>query len=78
MPVYAATDDDDVARRLCLWWGICPIVDPLDGDADAVTRRVVDRLRERRALPAPAAVVIVSANPDLAQPRVNFVALRRV
>lgn len=77
-PIYAATDDEEVARRLCLWWGVQPMMDGLDGDADAVARRVADRLRGKNALPAPATIVIVSANPDLAQPGVNFVAVRRI
>ena len=77
-PIYAATDDEEVARRLCLWWGVVPMIDPLDGDADEVTRRVVDELRAKGALPTPATVVIVSANPNLEQPAVNFVAVRRL
>ena len=77
-PIYAATDDEEVARRLCLWWGVVPMIDPLHGDADEVTRRVVDELRANDALPTPATVVIVSANPNLEQPAVNFVAVRRV
>jgi pyruvate kinase len=77
-PIYAATDDHEVARRLCLWWGICPVLDPLEGDADAVAGRVVGRLRANGSLPTPTGVVIVSANPDVARPGVNFVALRRV
>jgi pyruvate kinase len=76
--VYAASPTDEVARRLCLWRGITPIVDSLDGDADAVARRVVARLRADGSLPTPATVVIVSATPDIAQPGVNFVALRHM
>ena len=64
-PIYAATDDEEVARRLCLWWGVVPMIDPLHGDADEVTRRVVDELRAKGALPMPTTVVIVSANPNL-------------
>ncbi len=78
VPVYAATDDEEVARRLCLWWGIRSIVDPLTGDADEVACRVVQTLRAAGALPTPTTVVIVSANPDIAQPSVNFVALRKI
>jgi pyruvate kinase len=78
MPIYAATDDEEVARRLCLWRGVCPVLDPLEGDADAVARRVVDTLRRNVALRTPTTIVIVSANPDVAKPGVNFVALRRV
>lgn len=78
MPIYAATDDEDVARRLCLWRGVCPVLDPLDGDADGVARRVVDTLRRNVALRTPTTIVIVSANPDVEKSGVNFVALRRV
>jgi pyruvate kinase len=78
MPVYATTDDEEVGRRLSLWSGICPVLDSLEGDADAVAIRVVESLRRRQALPAPATVVIVSANPDLARAHVNLVALRRI
>jgi pyruvate kinase len=78
MPIYAATDDEEVARRLCLWRGIFPVLDPLDGDADAVAARVINALGRNGTLPSPATVVIVSANPDRAKPNVNFVALRRV
>jgi pyruvate kinase len=76
--VYAATDDEEVGRRLSLWAGISPVLDSLEGDADAVAKRVVDVLRRQHALPAPATVVIVSANPDLTRASVNFVALRRI
>jgi pyruvate kinase len=78
VPIYAATDDEEVARRLCLWRGTYPVPDSLEGDADAVARRVVDALRRDGTLPSPATVVIVSANPDVEKPHVNFVALRRL
>ena len=43
-PIYAATDNEEVARRLCLWWGVETVLDPLRGDADAVATRVVETL----------------------------------
>jgi pyruvate kinase len=77
-PVYAATNDIDVARRVSSFWGIAPIPDSLEGDADAVALRVAGLLRERSVLPAPATIVIVNANPALERPGVNFVAVRRI
>jgi pyruvate kinase len=76
--IYAATGDGAVARSLSLWWGIHPISDPLDGDAENVAHRVVHGLREQGALPSPATIVIVSANPNMERAGVNFVALRRM
>jgi pyruvate kinase len=78
VPIYAATNKDEVARRLCLWWGVNPVIDQLDGDADLVTRRVLETLRSRGGvLPTPARVAIVSANPNIEQTGVNFVAIRQ-
>lgn len=77
-PVYTATNDEEVARRLLLWWGIRPMMDSLEGGADAVARRVVEVLRQDGALPTPATIVIVSANPDIEMKGVNFVAVRRI
>jgi pyruvate kinase len=77
-PVYAATIGGEVARRLCLWWGIRPMIDSLEGGADAVARRIVDALREDAVLPTPATIVIVSANPEIETKGVNFVAVRRI
>jgi hypothetical protein len=54
------------------------MVDSLEGGADAVARRIVDALREDAALPTPATIVIVSANPDIETKGVNFVAVRRI
>jgi pyruvate kinase len=77
-PVYAATTHEEVARRLCLWWGIRPTIDPLDGSADAVAQQIVRKLRESAQLPSPATIVIVSATPNIEQTGVNFVAVRRI
>jgi pyruvate kinase len=77
-PIYAATNKDEVARRLCLWWGVNPVIDALNGDADLVTRQVVETLRSRGVVPTPARVVIVSANPNIEQTGVNFVSIRQL
>lgn len=77
-PIYAITDSLDVARRLCLWWGVVPVVDPLGGDGDAIATRVVDGLRQQGALPTPARVVVVSASPDLAKSGANVLRIRQV
>jgi len=77
-PVYAATADQDVARRLCLWRGIRPMLDSLEGGAEVVAQRVVRSLREAGALPAPATVVIVSTSPDMERAGANFIAIRRI
>jgi pyruvate kinase len=76
-PIYAITGQPEVARRLQLWRGVAPIVDSLGADVDTLVSRAVAGLRERAALPTPATVVVVSANPDLSQTRANFLRVRR-
>ena len=76
-PVYAATDRPEVARRLALWWGVCPLVVSLEGDVDQVAARVVDHLRSIGALSESPTAVIVNVSPDLDLGAANFVRIRR-
>ena len=76
-PVYAATDRPEVARRLALWWGVCPLVVSLQGDVDQVAARVVDHLRAIGALSTSPTTVIVNVSPDLDRGAANFVRIRR-
>ena len=77
-PIQAITGDDTSARALCLWWGVDPIVDHLEGGLDAIILRTVTALRERDRLATPATIVVVSTSPNLECADLNFVHLRRV
>ena len=77
-PIYAITDAVDVARMLCLWWGVVPVVDPLAGDGEVIATRVVDGLRRSGVLPSPARVVVVSSSPDLEKSGANVLRIRQV
>jgi pyruvate kinase len=77
-PIFAATDSDDVARRLCLWWGVTTLAGPLDANAEVAAAAIAGRLRAQGALPSPATVVIVSATADLNEDASNFVRVRRL
>jgi pyruvate kinase len=76
--VYAATDREDVARRLSQWWGAHPVVVSLDGDVDEVATRVIDQLQKSGRLAGNATVVLVNATPDLDRGAANFLRIRRV
>ena len=77
-PIYAITADESCARQLCLWWGVEPVVDSLDGGLDAITARTTSAIRADGKLPTPTTIVVVSASPDLAKGDANFVRLRRL
>lgn len=76
-PIYAVTDRPEVARRLALWWGVCPLVLSIHGDVEEVAARVVDHLRATEQVPVASTVVIVNVSPDLDRGTANFVQIRR-
>ncbi len=76
-PIYAVTGGEEIARRLCLWWGVAPVVHALTSDVEAIVSRVACDLRDRGLLPTPATVVVVNASPDLNQSAANFLHMRR-
>jgi pyruvate kinase len=77
-PIYAATDRDDIARRLALWWGVVPILTDLSGDVNEAADRIGASLVERDTLAPSSVVAMVSIAPDLAKGPSNFLKLQRV
>jgi pyruvate kinase len=71
--VYGATDNDRVARRLALSWGVVPLVCTL-GDVTTVQREIV----AMETLPSGSVVVFVSVSPDLSRSDANFLNLQRL
>jgi pyruvate kinase len=77
-PIYALTDNDAVARRLALLWGVTPLVSEIGGDADTARLRAEQKLVAHGAVSEGALVVFVSVNPDLSRTDANFLSLRRL
>jgi pyruvate kinase len=73
VPIYAFTSDQDVARRLALWWGITPVLfqieDNLESNIAAMERYLVEK---RRATPAET-IVITGSHPFELGVHTNFV-----
>jgi pyruvate kinase len=76
-PIYAATQREDVARRLALWWGVVPLVTSLDGGMEGVAARVLEQMAAR-GFPPGSTVVFVNASPDLTQDAANFVRIKKI
>lgn len=76
-PIYAASDRDQVARRVAQWWGVKPLVTATEGDMDTVAARVVEQLVQGGHVSAGATVVVVNATPDLDRGAANFLRVRR-
>ncbi|HYM90417.1 MAG TPA: pyruvate kinase [bacterium] len=76
--VLACTEDEGLARRLALYWGVRPFVTRFRPHTEAMIR-FLDRELVRRGLARPgAAVAIVGSVPIIARGRTNFVQLHRV
>ena len=78
VPIFAATDQPDVSRRLALSWGVVPVLTELGGDLDTAAKRIGAALVARNAIAAGAPIVLVSVNPDLAPGASNFLKIQRV
>ena len=76
-PVFAASDREDVGRRVAQWWGVRPLVTTIEGDVDTVAARVVDQLVQGGQVKAGSTVVVVNASPDLDRGTANFLRVRR-
>ena len=78
VPIFAATDQPEISRRLSLSWGAVPVLTDLSGDVNEVASRIGADLVGREAIPAGSTIVLVSVTPDLARGPSNFLKLQRV
>ena len=74
--ILAATDTEEVARRVNLWHGVIPIVCDLSGDIEQVITRVVEAAVKRIQAPDNAVMVVVNTSADLDRGSSNFVRIR--
>jgi pyruvate kinase len=77
-PIFGATDQPVVSRRLALSWGVVPVLTDLGGDVSAAASRIGEELVSRKAIAKGSAIVLVSINPDLAKGPSNFLKVERV
>jgi pyruvate kinase len=77
-PIYAATNQPDISRRLVLCWGVVPVLTDLSGDVDSAAARIGRMLVERGAVAPSSVIVLVSISPELRDENANFLRLLRV
>jgi pyruvate kinase len=78
VPIFAASDQPEVTRRLALAWGVVPVLTEIGDDIAASARRLGDELVSRKALEAGAVIALVSVSTDLGLGPTNFVKLATV
>ena len=77
-PIFAATDEPGVSRRLALSWGVVPVLTDLAGDVNVAASRIGTELVTRGAIEAGAVIVLVGVSEDLSPGPSNFLKLQRV
>jgi pyruvate kinase len=77
-PIVAVTPTDELARRLCLWWGVSTVIEASTDDREGAMLRVAVALGQHGHLSSPATVVVVSGSPDLDRQESNFLRIRIV
>jgi pyruvate kinase len=78
VPVFAATDRLNIARRLALVWGVVPLLLDLGQDIQAVATDIGRDLVARGVIAPSSPIVLVSITPDLAPGPSNFLKIQRV
>ncbi len=77
-PIYAVTENEVVARRLSLVWGVVPVVTTLGADVADTAARVGRELVERGVIASGSVVVLASISRELEHDSSNFLKLQRV
>jgi pyruvate kinase len=77
-PIFGASDNLEVIRRLTLAWGVVPVLADLTGDVTDAASRLGQMLVDRGAIPHGSVIVLVSITPDLAPGPSNFLKLQEV
>ena len=75
-PIYAVTDQQPIARRLALHWGVVPVMATVSADVNEIAARVGGQLVERGVIPPASVIVLVRVTPDLSEG--SFLRLLRV
>jgi len=78
VPIIAACDRRDVARRLSLNWGVLPMCTDIGENVDTAGALVGRELVSRGLVPAGASVVLISVNADLARTDANYLKVQKL
>ena len=77
-PIYAFTPNDDVYRRLALWWGVQPVHAQLPPSSEALIQQMEATLVARQAVVPGDLIVVVGSLPFRQGIHTNFVKLHTV
>jgi pyruvate kinase len=77
-PIIAATEREDTARRLTLYWGVVPLCMRIGENLDEASMRISAELIERGLIAAGATCVFVSISADTTRRDANYLRIHQV
>jgi len=78
VPIMAATERDDMARKLAPYWGVVPICTEIAENVSAAGLLIGQQLVRRKFFRAGDRVVLVSINPDLTRLDTNYLKIQQL
>src|SRR5439155_6070896 len=73
VPIFGFSPDEEVCRRLALWWGVTPVYQPTADDLETNIENMEHYLVDHQAAAAADTVVITGAHPFAVGLHTNFV-----
>lgn len=77
VPIIATTDREDLARRLCPYWGVVPVCTEI-GEGGGAGELIAQQLLAHGRLKHGATVVLVSVSTDLTRTDANYLKIHRL
>ena len=77
-PIIAATDRDQTARRLSLYWGVRPVRIDIGENVPVAGPLLGARLRDAGLVAPGSAVVFINISPDLTRQDANYLKIQRI
>ena len=78
VPIIAATDRDDTARRLAIYWGVIAVHADVGEDVDPWGVLIGRQLSSLGLVKTGATLVFVNIHGDLSRPDANYVTIQRI
>jgi pyruvate kinase len=77
-PIIAATDREEIARRLSIYWGVVSIVAPIGDKIESVRSLIGEQLRASGLVAPGATVVLINLYMDLSRDEANYLKIQRL
>lgn len=76
--IIAISDDPAVCRRLALWWGVYPVLQPFQRSTEDMIEAIEGVLLAQRLVQPGQTIVLVGSTPVTARARTNFLKVHRM